>query len=105
MNNNDWPLLRGAAWVAFALSAFALFMAFSQNYLLFFSAAAQAGFVGIILLAADRALTMLTQIRDALAPQYATQMEQEAPQPATPSAPPRSVAELAADLERLKAKS
>ncbi len=108
MKNSEWPGLRIAAWIAFGMAGVSVVLGFSSNLMMFYGAALSCVFTGIAFMGADRALKILEQIRDAATPTAAAvsvATGNHDGDASAPNRPARSLAELAADLERLKTKS
>jgi hypothetical protein len=99
--------LKYAAYVIFALAAVNLILAISEEDWMLFVVAFATTFTGLAFLGASEALGYLRDIRDALVP--AKQIEvSKASEPMVEAEPAplpvRSAAEIAADIDRLKAK-
>lgn len=95
-------MLKTVAWVFFGLAVINVFAAANTGQPpLFIGLSLSCIISGVAFLAADQALVLLTQIRDALAPQLAEQAASTTAD-ATPQRPARSIEELQADLARLR---
>lgn len=96
------PAIKMIAWIHFGLAALLTYMALYGNFGLLPPAIAVA-IAGCLFIAIDKGLTLLTEIRDRLPEPSMTIVEPE--HVTTQSAPTRSLAELDADLQRLKGKN
>lgn len=93
--------LRYAAYGAFGCSALSLVLFLTEWFVPFLGAAISLTVFGALLLAADRALGLLTEIRNALC--HTSDVLPE-PVQAEIAAPTRSAAEIAADIRKMSAR-
>lgn len=96
------PAIKMIAWIHFGLAALLTIMALNGKLALLPPAIAVA-IAGCLFIAIDKGLTLLTEIRDRLPEPSMTIVEPK--HVTTQSAPTRSLAELDADLQRLKGKN
>ncbi|MBN2631594.1 MAG: hypothetical protein JXR75_13770 [Rhodobacteraceae bacterium] len=96
--------LRVAAWVAFGFSAVAFILLVNDGFLPFLGAALGLALMGALLLAADRVLVVLIEIRDALRGVDSAASGSPAETAQAKKLEPRSMAEIAGDLDRMKRK-
>ncbi|UOA25940.1 hypothetical protein [Pseudosulfitobacter sp. DSM 107133] len=96
--------LRLFAWAAFAVAALCIVVAIAAEALILISPAIAALISGVLFLAADRAIFLLTEIKDAL---KGTQPAIEPSLDTTPSAAreTRSIEEISRDIENLKTRA
>lgn len=92
--------LRWTAYAAFALAALAGMGFVNDADIFMLSAGLSLALSGMLLLAIDRGLTLLCDIRDRLP--HATHTPYDTSTPETETPQPRPIAELEADLQRLK---
>lgn len=89
-----------ASWGSFALAALGFVLFVNEGFVPFLAASIACAISGVLLLAIDRVLVLLAEIRDAL---RGPANNQEAVfEPRTDIAPPRSAAEIAQDLDRVR---
>lgn len=92
--------LRVAGWSAFGFSGIALVLLINDGFTPYLGAALSLILGGVLLLAADRALQLLADIRDALVKSGTSPVEDNAETKIL--AEPRSAAEITQDIDRLK---
>lgn len=98
-------LLKYAAYGIFALGGLTVAFAIDQGEWVFIAGALWSAILGLALLAADRALVYLREIRDALVVGKDAPEETRAVVPAVATAtaaPTKSVSEIKSDLDRMK---
>ena len=89
-----------ASWGSFALAALGFVLFVNEGFVPFLAASVACALSGVLLLAIDRALVLLAEIRDALcAP---TNSQEAIFEPKTDEASPRSAVEIGDDLERMR---
>ncbi len=95
------PAINLIAWINFIAAGILALATFAGN-IAFLSPAVAAAISGCLFLAIDRALILLAEIRDRLPEPSARQPEQPSKLPE--GTPTRSLAEIEADLERMKSR-
>ncbi|MCG7519744.1 hypothetical protein [Ruegeria sp. Ofav3-42] len=91
------------SWIAYscwALAAFAVFVVVVEGPVHLLPTALSLAIAGVLFMAVERVISLLTEIRDSLAPQERA----EVPLADAPVTPARSLGDLSADLERVKAR-
>jgi predicted ABC-type ATPase len=95
------PVLRAIAYISFGLAAVLCLYGANGGGLTIVSSAVTAAVAGVIFLAIDRIIVLLTEIRDSLVAKPAKQVAiDDAPQ--SVAEPSRTAAEIDADLARMR---
>lgn len=98
--------LRLIAWFFAVIGAVLLIMTVTNEYYGLITPALTALISSVVFFAADKALVLLTEIRDAISqPLSKTGAEGVAPDAPSRQTPTKSLKEIEADIERLRAKS
>ncbi len=99
-------VVQWTAYGCFGLAGLGVIMAMANEAAVLLGMAVSLAIVGVGFLAAHQALGLLADIRDAVASRNAgAASEEHAADMATPATPARSAAEIAADIQAMKARS
>jgi hypothetical protein len=97
-------MYRAAGWASFGVAGLAVVLTLATGIWPLLGAAVAVAGTGVVFFAFDQIIALLQQIRDGLvAQQLFAPMKDELVEVAPPT-PPRTVAEINADLDRLKAR-
>ncbi|MGY3437377.1 MULTISPECIES: hypothetical protein [unclassified Marinovum] len=97
--------LRYSAYGAFALAVLVAMGAAVSEAVLLLGGSVSAGLIGLLLLAADRALTYLREIRDHLVGGTIVEEAMPASETPDPEMPVQSLQEIDQDIRRLRARA
>ncbi len=93
--------LRLFSWALFVVAALCLLTALATEELIFIPASVSSLATGLLFLAADRALLILAEIRDAVSGEIKS-VEHHKVDAEIPTSPVRSIEEISSDLKAMK---